>query len=864
MKAHTSDFKNQIKTMGRELDSKITYTLNGVNVELGKEQLNSITPTYQGALLKSVMKEIDIDSNVYIPEKTILNYQFGVKVNGEYEYLNFGNYVVKSVEKQEDTNSYKLICYDKMLYSMIDYEKMDITYPISIRDYIKAICDKLGITFANVSDTFANYDKQIQKELYLDSDGNSLGYTFRDVFDELSQVTASCICINENDELEIRYINDTGDTIDEEFLKDVNINFGEKFGAINTIVLSRSADSDNIYYPEVLPENPYEFKISDNQIMNFNDRSDYLPAIYEKLNGLEFYLNDFSSTGICYYELLDRYNVQIGDNTYSCVMLNDEINITQGLEENIFTEMPEETQTDYTKADKTDRKINQTYLIVDKQNQEIKSVVEQIGDRSGKTSTITQDIDGLNSKVTDIENLTRESFGTNFLYLENASNGQLLYLKIKGQFSLIYPSNDLFPSEQLYPVDSYLIVDKTEELSGEAKRIKLPINYLNNEDVFIYDFGKCRIERADGTIEQYENLNIELFDGDNYIYLENFKDNNLIFDAIYAIKSDFTDLFATKVELNSSITQTKDEINLEVSKKVDENEVVSSINLSNEEIKINSNKISLEGYTTINENFKINTDGDMECNNAKINGTIKGSTFKGTNDESIYMKIGTNLDDQSSLKANNCLQILRPDNSDMLTIGTRYWGADGNSNLNQLVFISPARFFTFYSPIEDSKVTANSFEADDIVSATRGRIGQLNAYESLSVGGTATIYGDLTVEGTKNRLVTTENYGKRLLNAYEPTTPYFGDIGSNMTNGNGYCKIQIEDIFKETIELENYKVFVQECGDGKLYVKKYKEYFEIIGTPNLEFDWEIKAIQKGYKDIRLKEKIIESESGINE
>ena len=94
MKAHTSGFKNQIKTMGRELDSKISYTLNGVNVELGKEQLNSITPTYQGALLKSVMKELDIDSNVYIPEKTILNYQFGVKVNGEYEYINFGNYVV--------------------------------------------------------------------------------------------------------------------------------------------------------------------------------------------------------------------------------------------------------------------------------------------------------------------------------------------------------------------------------------------------------------------------------------------------------------------------------------------------------------------------------------------------------------------------------------------------------------------------------------------------------------------------------------------------------------------------------------------------------------------------------------------------
>ena len=434
MKAHTSNLKNQIKTMGRELDSKISYSLNGVNVELGKEQLNSITPTYQGALLKSVMKELYIDSNVYIPEKTILNYQFGVKVNGEYEYINFGNYVVYKAEKQEDTNSYKLTCYDKMLYSMVDYEKMDIAYPITIRDYIKAICDKLGLTFANASDNFANYDKQIPNELYLDEDENSLGYTFRDVLDELSQVTASCICINGNDELEIRYINDTNDTIDEEFLKDVNVKFGEKFGAVNTIVLSRSADSDNVYYPEVLPENPYEFKISDNQIMNFNDRSDYLPDIYEKLNGLEFYINDFSSTGICYYELLDRYNVKIGDNTYSCVMLNDEINITQGFEENVFTEMPEETQTDYTKADKTDRKVNQTYIIANKQKGEIELVTREINSVKNDLSNNYYNIEQSNvliQNATDGLMNTLSSIGGNNLirnsYFYEYENGLLTY-----------------------------------------------------------------------------------------------------------------------------------------------------------------------------------------------------------------------------------------------------------------------------------------------------------------------------------------------------------------------------------------------------------------------------------------------------
>ena len=380
MKAHTSNYKQQIKEMGRELDSIITF---GDTVLRGK-QLNAVTPSFQSAILKSAMKQLDIDSNVLIPIGTILKYQFGVKVNGEYEYIDFGNYIVKSVEKQEDTMSYKIVCYDKMLLSMYEYKSLDVVYPISVRDYINELCNHIGLVFANANDEFANYDKIIQSDLYKD-----LGYTYRDVFDELAQVTASTICLNDNDEVEIRYINDTNDTIDEEYLKDVNVNFGEKFGAVNTIVLSRAGNSDSIYYPEELPENPYEIRISENQIMNFNDRDTYLPAIYEKLNGLEFYTNDFVSTGITYYDICDRYNVIVGDTTYSCVMFNHEMMVTQGLEENIYTELPEQTETDYTKADKTDRKINQATLVVDKQNNLIQGVVQVV--EGSASYDLTQD-----------------------------------------------------------------------------------------------------------------------------------------------------------------------------------------------------------------------------------------------------------------------------------------------------------------------------------------------------------------------------------------------------------------------------------------------------------------------------------------
>lgn len=473
MKSHTSGFKNALKSLGRELSAKVTYTSGNETIELGNTELNSISIHYEGGLLKSVMKQLDLDSNVDIPLGTQINAQFGLKVGNGYEYLNYGNFIVYSSEKQEDLSSYKIIAYDKMLYSMKDYETLvveeggelvPLEYPVTIREYISVLCNNLGLSFANKNDVFANYNKQLQNELYLDSDGNSLGYTFRDVIDEIAQATASTICINDNDELELRYVTLTGDTtsvegtslyitnavrqrigdvgyggeegtlerqlndlnngylyegvnnisqinndlpfnieleyitqsnfetINEEYLKDINVNFGEKYGPINSIVLSRSADSDKVYLKDdaSVEENGLcEIEIADNQIMNGNDRSNYLPDIFNVLDGIEYYINDYSSTGICYLELCDRYGVSIDGKVYDCIMFNDEINIDQGIEESIHTDMPDESETDYSKADKTDRRIKQAYIIVDKQNQRIDSVV----------SDLNVSIDGLNSLV---------------------------------------------------------------------------------------------------------------------------------------------------------------------------------------------------------------------------------------------------------------------------------------------------------------------------------------------------------------------------------------------------------------------------------------------------------------------------------
>lgn len=130
-----------------------------------------------------------------------------------------------------------------------------------------------------------------------------------------------------------------------------------------------------------------------------------------------------------------------------------------------------------------------------------------------------------------------------------------------------------------------------------------------------------------------------------------------------------------------------------------------------------------------------------------------------------------------------------------------------------------------------------------------------NYYNSgaISSSGGFYAYGDLGCQGTKHRIVQTDDYQKRLLYSYETPSPYFGDIGCGETDDTGICVIVFDDIFLETVNTRcDYQVFLQKEGPGDIWVEsKSFEHFIVRGTPNLKFSWEAKVKQKGYEYQRL-------------
>ena len=208
---------------------------------------------------------------------------------------------------------------------------------------------------------------------------------------------------------------------------------------------------------------------------------------------------------------------------------------------------------------------------------------------------------------------------------------------------MIYPSESQYPSSNLLPIGD----SSTKEFQfyfGEPLRLfndkSDELQILFNEETGICEAKVIRrIDYNNGIYTIYETpqeeiikeVTMELFKGINYVYLKEYTDWNIY--AKYIFNNELNKEFAPRVESRSEVRKTADEINLEVSKKVNQDEVIASINLSPEQIKILAKNLQLEGFTSINGNFTIDEEGNMTCNDAKINGAVIANGEKFSVDE---------------------------------------------------------------------------------------------------------------------------------------------------------------------------------------------------------------------------------------
>ena len=401
-------FKEAIQEYGKEITA--SFACGGVTYN--DDSIISMNPHYEGSLLRSVMKCLDIEVKGTISGESteIKNAKFGVKAPADtaYSYKDYGTYIIKEKKHDEEQGTTLLECYDLMIQAMVPYDLI-LGYPekdsgatstITVKALLDAICSRFG--WSKKYNTFTNSNKVIDEEKYDDS------YTFRDVLDEIAQVAAGMIAFV-GDQLNVIYPTNSGETIDSSNLK--TLKMGESYGPVNSVVLARSPQEDNIYRQNETSISSYgmtEIRIENNQIMD-SHREDFIDGILSRLLGLKFELYELESFGIGYLNLGDLFTIKTPDGTsHTALMLCDDLQITQGLTETSRLEAPAVTETDYSAASETDRVLNQTILKVDKQAQEITALISRTGNVEGSVDGLSQQVTNMAEVMMDAEKVKIE------------------------------------------------------------------------------------------------------------------------------------------------------------------------------------------------------------------------------------------------------------------------------------------------------------------------------------------------------------------------------------------------------------------------------------------------------------------------
>ena len=225
MKNVTQNFINDIRTYGRQFDFNVAIN----NESISNDNINYIKPDFytsnennKTALFTTIMQQLKIDTKNELAINSKIEIEAGIKVNeSNYQYISYNPYTVSSCEKQEDTNSYVSLAYDKMIESMIDYD-LELSEKITVRNYLILICNRLGWNTEHIPSTFINHNKLIDPVLH-----QGINYTFRMALDEIATITCSFLLFKGED-FYLIYPTETNQIIDSSFLDEDNVNIGER------------------------------------------------------------------------------------------------------------------------------------------------------------------------------------------------------------------------------------------------------------------------------------------------------------------------------------------------------------------------------------------------------------------------------------------------------------------------------------------------------------------------------------------------------------------------------------------------------------------------------------------------------------
>lgn len=547
-------------------------------------------------------------------------------LKGQWIHTIHGSFYIYNVEPVQEKVSIKLSCYDikYKLDTPYDSSLYVNLFPCTLKQWRNAIFTNLGLTYDNSN--FPNSNLILTSQPYVKD-----GASNRDVQKMIAEAGCSWIETDSIDKFYYRWFEDVSYQVSDwtELTTEK-----EMTSQINTVVLGRGDVEDNVYCPTTLPENPIEFRIDNNYILDPQDTTSstdlryvtILP-IYQRVNGFSYLVFNMRTQ-----QVDNKLSIKLGqkvsykdiwNNELTAYVMTKKISYLGGdqtLDKNyeitISAEEIKESSTDYSYGSSIENEV----LKVSRKADKNEGMIEDLVSKTTITANTINSIGSVTLENAHVGLLHRLSFYGNISLLFPQSEENLYGYPLVPSDDLV-PSNELtpsspvpyrnkilYPSPTLYPRGSYLLIDDKEyKLDFDF------LNYMSSEvyDEFVYEDGTCKIIRRVGidsqgnmyaldneVIEPRKDVVLEV-NSNSVIKLKSF--DNAIYTVTYLLENEYTNTFATQVDVQTLRIQTENKIEDTVKAVADENGEITSaslllaINKDESQAQIKADKISLEG-----------------------------------------------------------------------------------------------------------------------------------------------------------------------------------------------------------------------------------------------------------------------------
>lgn len=339
-----------------------------------------------------------------------LDILFSLIVEGSAQTIDYGHFFVSDIKADYKKQTTTI----KSISQMMKLQEASYTpiegFPMTVEQMTNKIAESYGLNQPDMTG-LPNIDQVIEEELY----GNISTANYRNILAEIAGTTGTMALIDKIDNtLTFRpYQSTVQQTMDFSYLK--SYTEGLHYGPTNSLVLSRLPQEDNVVVKDDASIAQYgltEVKLANNEIMD-DDRPSFAPALFDAVKNMEWTGFEIETVGLGWLECGDRISItDDNSNTIEGIITYIKLTFDGGIKETIKGIPPIATTTNYALAGGITKTIYNTEIKVDKQNQEIQSVVES---QSEFENTVQNNFTNITQNINSVVTSVQASGGNNLI-----------------------------------------------------------------------------------------------------------------------------------------------------------------------------------------------------------------------------------------------------------------------------------------------------------------------------------------------------------------------------------------------------------------------------------------------------------------